>query len=99
MTIHRCLVWVGLLTLILGSSAAAQQPPTKPAEKKLPLTGLPPSKIFPDLCVVHYRVSTHSLECQAYLDQGLGFFYSYVWMEAARSFETATQHDPECALA
>src|SRR5205823_3003513 len=25
--------------------------------------------------------------------------YSYVWMEAARSFETATKHDPNCAMA
>jgi tetratricopeptide (TPR) repeat protein len=29
----------------------------------------------------------------------LGYFYSYVWLEAARSFETATQYDPSCALA
>ena len=46
-----------------------------------------------------YRVSTLSPECQAFFDQGLGYFYSYVWMEAARSFETATQYDPNCALA
>src|SRR5262249_48842724 len=31
--------------------------------------------------------------------QGLGWYYSYVWMEAARSFETALAHDPECAMA
>src|SRR5262249_21716779 len=29
----------------------------------------------------------------------LGYYYSYVWMEAARSFETATQYDPNCGLA
>src|SRR5262249_45385819 len=38
-------------------------------------------------------------ECQAHFDQGLGYFYSYVWMEAARSFETATRFDPDCAMA
>jgi tetratricopeptide (TPR) repeat protein len=54
---------------------------------------------MPDLCVFRYRVSTESPECQAYIDQGLGFFYSYVWMEAARSFETAARHDPDCAMA
>jgi hypothetical protein len=48
---------------------------------------------------VKYRVSTASPECQAFFDQGLGYLYSYVWMEAARSFETATQKDAECALA
>src|SRR5204863_5677520 len=42
-----------------------------------------------------YRITTTSPECQAFFDQGLGYFYSYVWMEAARSFETALQHDPE----
>lgn len=66
---------------------------------KLPLCGLPPAKLIPDLCVLKYRVSTSSPECQAYFDQGLGYFYSYVWMEAARSFETALRHDPSCALA
>jgi len=49
--------------------------------------------------VYRYRVSTSSPECQAFVDQGLGYFYSYVWMEAARSFETATQRDRDCALA
>src|SRR6185436_14722800 len=34
-----------------------------------------------------------------FFDQGLGYFYSYVWMEAARSFETALKHDPDCAMA
>src|SRR5262245_27884976 len=70
-----------------------------PARDKLAMSGLAPSKIAPNLCVLHYRVSTHSPECQAFFDQGLGYLYSYVWMEAARSFETATRHDPECALA
>ncbi len=68
-------------------------------DNRLPLSGLAPSKIVPDLCLVRYRVSTSSPECQAFFDQGLGYFYSYVWMEAARSFETATQYDPHCALA
>jgi tetratricopeptide (TPR) repeat protein len=65
----------------------------------MPMTGLAPAKLVSGLCVLHYRASTSSRECQAFVDQGLGYFYSYVWMEAARSFETATRHDPECALA
>jgi tetratricopeptide (TPR) repeat protein len=70
----------------------------KPVEK-MPLTGLAPARLVPDLCLVHYRVTTTSPECQAFFDQGLGYQYSYVWMEAARSFETALRHDPSCALA
>ena len=65
----------------------------------MPLCGLAPSKLVPDLCLLKYPVSTTSPECQAFLDQGLGYYYSYVWMEAVRSLETATVHDPNCALA
>ncbi len=66
---------------------------------QLPLTKLAPAKHFPDLCRYHYRVSTTSDECQKFVDQALGYFYSYVWIEAARSAETALKYDPECAFA
>src|SRR5262245_49698489 len=85
------------LFLALSAAAAPPAPPKFP--DKLPLCGLAPAKLFPDLCVYRYRVSTNSKECQQFVDQGLGYFYSYVWMEAARSFETATLHDPDCAMA
>jgi Tfp pilus assembly protein PilF len=65
----------------------------------MPLTDLTPSRIAPNLCVYKYRISTTSPECQAFFDQGLGYHYSYVWMEAARSFETAVEHDPSCPMA
>ncbi|OAI42281.1 hypothetical protein AYO40_00110 [Planctomycetaceae bacterium SCGC AG-212-D15] len=78
---------------------ATPPPAAAPTAEKLPITGLSPSKILPDLCVLRYRVTTSSPECQAHFDQGLGWLYSYVWMEAARSFETATKHDPDCAMA
>jgi len=70
-----------------------------PPPAKMPFTGLTPAKLFPDLCQYHYGVSTTSDLCQKYCDQALGFYYSYVWIEAARSFETALQHDPDCAFA
>src|SRR5688572_4412441 len=85
------------LLLTAGLAAAFPSPPKR--FDKLPLSGLAPAKPFPDICVVKYRVSTRSPECQAFFDQGLGYFYSYVWMEAARSFETAARHDPSCAMA
>lgn len=65
----------------------------------MPITGLAPSKIVPGLCEYQYPAGTRSEECQAFCDQALGYYYSYVWMEAARSFETALQHDPDCAFA
>jgi tetratricopeptide (TPR) repeat protein len=98
----RHLAWV--LALVPAGLASprlqgAPPPPSKPAEAKLPMTNLAPAKITPSLCVITYRVSTSSPECQAHFDQGLGYFYSYVYMEAARSFETAVRFDPDCALA
>src|SRR2546422_1322289 len=38
-------------------------------------------------------------QCQAFVDQGMGFYYSYVYIQAARSLETAVTIDPECAYA
>src|SRR5262245_61816488 len=105
MTLTRLLS--GLIAVALAAAPAAAQTKTvarsgwffAPADEKLPLCNLPPSKTLPNLCVYSYRVSTPSPECQAFFDQGLGFYYSYVWMEAARSFETALRHDPNCAMA
>src|SRR5262245_40622759 len=101
-----------LLFGFLVAATPAQTGDKKPDDKKqqtksddnkddgrLEHTKLMPAKLIPNLCVVKYRVSTASPECQAFFDQGLGYYYSYVWMEAARSFETALKHDPNCALA
>jgi tetratricopeptide (TPR) repeat protein len=105
MTSSRLAIATITFSLAAFASLPAQSPPAKPvapaqpAVVKMPLTGLAPSKRVPNLCLVCYRISTTSPECQAFFDQGLGYFYSYVWMEAARSFETALQYDPECPLA
>lgn len=66
---------------------------------KMPLTGLAAAKPMPNACTYHYPVSTTNPDCQAFVDQGLGMYYSYVYLEAARAFETALQHDPDCAYA
>ena len=88
---------VALAVSLFAIPALGAEPAAAPA--KLPLCGLAPSKLAPGLCLYHYAVSTRSLECQAFVDQGFGYYYSYVWMEAARSFETAAQCDPDCAIA
>ncbi len=87
-----------LIAAACCAPATAVAPPAA-ALGRMPLTGLAPARLVPGLCVLKYRVSTSSPECQAFFDQGLGYFYSYVWMEAARSFETAVRQDPNCALA
>jgi tetratricopeptide (TPR) repeat protein len=49
--------------------------------------------------MVHAVVSTSSSESQAFYDQGLAYLSSYVWIEAARSFNQSLRHDPDLALA
>ena len=47
----------------------------------------------------HDAVSTSSKEAQAFYDQGLAHLHSYVWLEAARSFNQALRADPKLAMA
>src|SRR5262249_56425820 len=47
---------------------------------------------------VHDAVSTFSKEAQAFCDQGLAYLHSYLWIEAARSFNQALRHDPKLAM-
>jgi tetratricopeptide (TPR) repeat protein len=47
----------------------------------------------------HDPVTTKSKDAQAYYDQGICYLHSYVWIEAARSFNQALRLDPELALA
>jgi tetratricopeptide (TPR) repeat protein len=45
------------------------------------------------------RVTTSSAEAQAFYNQGLAYLHSYVWIEAARSFNEALRHDANLAMA
>ena len=79
-----------VFTTLLGVQVVFADPPAdKPLPTKLPLSGQAPAKLVPNLCLLRYRVSTISPECQAHFDQGLAYLYSWVYEEAARSFETA----------
>ena len=47
----------------------------------------------------HDATSTKSAEAQGFYDQGLAYLHSYVWIEAARSFNQALRSDPGLAMA
>jgi tetratricopeptide (TPR) repeat protein len=47
----------------------------------------------------HDAVGTTSKDAQAFYDQGLAYLHSYVWIEAARSFNQALRIDPGLAIA
>jgi hypothetical protein len=83
--------------------AAKPSDPAKPAEPSQPEppkpTGLPPAKLLPGIGAVNHSITTSSNECQQFYSQGLAFQHSFVYMEAVRSFERATQLDPKCAMA
>jgi tetratricopeptide (TPR) repeat protein len=82
------------------ASVALAQPGTKKGGDRLPISQLAPAKIHDGpLCLLKYAVTTRSPACQAMCDQGLGYFNSYVYLEAVRSYETATRLDPDCAMA
>ena len=46
----------------------------------------------------HDPVTTGSKQAQAYYDQGVSYLHSYVWIEAARSFNEAIRLDPRLAM-
>src|SRR5947209_17160170 len=111
MRAHPAWPLLGTALLLPGIAAADPAPNLKPPSvagpallqaavgDRMSYTGLAPAKVIPDLCLYRYRVTTTSPQCQQHVDQALGYYYSYVWMEAARSFETALRYDPDCAFA
>ena len=48
---------------------------------------------------LHHPVSTHHPDAQKFFDQGLRFIYAFNHDEAARSFQHATELDPNLAMA
>jgi tetratricopeptide (TPR) repeat protein len=48
---------------------------------------------------VHEEVTTSSPQAQSFYDQGLAYLHSFVWIEAARSFNQALRLDPNMAMA
>src|SRR5437879_6877585 len=44
-------------------------------------------------------VTTQSKDAQAFYNQGMAYLHSYVWIEAARSFNQALRLDPNIAMA
>jgi tetratricopeptide (TPR) repeat protein len=80
-----------LLVLVAGMSAAQVRPIDDLVQRPIPLrTGIGSA---------HDEVSTRSKEAQAWYDQGLAYLHSYVWLEAARSFNQALRIDPALAMA
>jgi tetratricopeptide (TPR) repeat protein len=48
---------------------------------------------------INDKVTTSSTQAQAFYNQGVAYLHSYVWIEAARSFNHALRLDPKLAMA
>ena len=58
-----------------------------------------PVALRTNIGAAHDDAATSSKEAQAFYDQGLAYLHSYVWIEAARSFNQALKHDQNLSLA
>lgn len=58
-----------------------------------------PGPLFANLGDLHHPVTTTSSRAQRYFDQGLLLLYGFNHPEAIRSFRSAAQLDPRCAMA
>src|SRR5438270_109431 len=62
---------------------------------EVPTTLKPPSEVGR----LHDPATTSSSDAQKFYDQGEAYLHSYVWIEAARSFNQALRLDPKMAMA
>lgn len=93
---------LGVAALIaVGSNSLQAQAPH--ASHRLPAIALDvlerPIPLRTGIGEVHHDASTTSKEAQRLYDQGLAYLHSYVWIDAARSFNVALRIDPQLALA
>src|SRR5712671_1608101 len=78
------------LSLLLAASAFAQHDmPSQPAK---------PVVLEPGLGNVHWPVSTKNAEAQRFFDQGMKYVYGFNHESAVKSFQRATQLDPDLAM-
>src|ERR1041385_4063598 len=80
-----------LCGILLGSGAVAQNHPAHAKTHSVTLVS--------GLGDLHHPVSTHNPEAQKFFDQGLRFIYAFNHDEATRSFQHATEIDPQLAMA
>jgi tetratricopeptide (TPR) repeat protein len=73
--------------------------PAPPASTAILEVAQRPVALRAGIGTAHDAVGTSSKDAQAFYDQGLAYLHSYVWLEAARSFQQALRADPKLAIA
>ena len=59
---------------------------------------LPPPQKIPGVGNLHFPISSHNPETQAWFDQGINLIFDFWDYEANRAFEQAIRTDPNCAI-
>jgi tetratricopeptide (TPR) repeat protein len=80
-----------LLSLIVATPALAQHDTPSPGDAK-------PVTLEPGLGSFHWHVSTKNAEAQRFFDQGMKYLYGFNHESAVKSFQRATQLDPDLAM-
>src|SRR3989442_9527879 len=104
--VARRLVWLALTGFLFSGSAHALPPAQHENHQAHMVIGWGPQEILErpvvlrkDIGNAHEKVATGSSLAQAFYDQGLNYLDSYVWIEAARSFNQALRLDPSLGAA
>jgi tetratricopeptide (TPR) repeat protein len=92
------LALAGVLALSAVPVLPAQRGPTL-ARPTLEEFARRPVALRENIGRAHEAVTTETPRAQAFYDQGLAYLHSYVWLEAARSFNEALRVDPNLAMA
>jgi tetratricopeptide (TPR) repeat protein len=92
-------VALSAVRLLLSPHVGAAQRGTAPARPSLEEVARRPVPLRENIGRAHEAVTTAVPRAQAYYDQGLAYLHSYVWLEAARSFNEALRADANLAMA
>jgi len=93
-TFRAAAAWVLAAVMIGGQAHSLREIPRVPADLLVR-----PVKPATGIGHAHDAVGTKSKNAQAMYDQGIEYLHSYVWIEAARSFNEALRDDPALAIA
>ncbi len=93
-----------LFAALLTASASAAALAAVPGQRDAPEASLAdivarPVPLRSGIGVTHEEVTTSVPRAQQYYDQGLAYLHSFVWIEAARSFNEAVRLDARLAMA
>src|SRR4051812_25081859 len=88
------MLWLAV-AVALAQDAHGHRPPSSAAALELAQRPVP---IRTGIGHAHDPVASASPQAQAFHDQGLAYLHSYVWLEAARSFNQALRLDQTLAL-